>query len=329
MLNKLFKEIKLKLIEYKYLILLCAIIVLLFGIKLPYYIKIPGGLINTSDRIDTNLKIDITGSMNMAYVSEIKATIPTYIISKFNNNWDLVEIKNVVSKNETTEEKDYRNTMLLNEANSVAEIIAYKKAGKHINIENSKMNIIYIDNEAITNLKIKDEILKVDKIEVKNLDDIKKIINTHNINDIIEIETNNGIKTAKVIESNNSKVIGIMISNTYELNTDIKFTFNNKESGPSGGMIMSLSIYNYLTNDSLTRGRKIVGTGTINLNGEVGEIDGIKYKLMGAVKNKADIFLVPYENYDEAKQVKEKNKYDIIIYPVGTIDEAIEVLKKE
>ena len=34
------------------------------------------------------------------------------------------------------------------------------------------------------------------------------------------------------------------------------------------------------------------------------EIDGVKYKMLGAKKNKADVFLCPYENYEEAINVK-------------------------
>ena len=92
---------------------------------------------------------------------------------------------------------------------------------------------------------------------------------------------------------------------------------------------MTLTIYNYLTNDSLTNKRKIVGTGTIDINGTVGKIDGVKYKLISAANYKADIFLVPYDNYIEAMNIKNKYNYDIKIYPVKTIEEAIEYLKKE
>ena len=55
----------------------------------------------------------------------------------------------------------------------------------------------------------------------------------------------------------------------------------------------ALLIYDYLTEEDITKGRTIVGTGTIDENGNVGSIGGVKYKLKGAVKNKAEIFLVP------------------------------------
>ena len=103
-----------------------------------------------------------------------------------------------------------------------------------------------------------------------------------------------------------------------------------KESNSGGIIIVGMIVVIVgLIGFILTKNRKIVGTGTIENNGNIGKIDGIKYKLIGAVKNKADIFIVPYENYEEAIDVKNKYKYDINIYPVKTIDDAIKYLKKE
>ena len=89
---------------------------------------------------------------------------------------------------------------------------------------------------------------------------------------------------------------------------------------------MSLTVYNQLTETDITRGKKIVGTGTIDINGNVGEIGGVKYKLIGAVKNKADIFICPEENYEEAISVAKDKNYDIKIISAKTFDEALEKL---
>ena len=317
-----------KLKEYKHLGLLIILYLLFFIIKLPYNIELPGGILNIDSKIESDIKVKTSGTLNMAYVSEIRATIPTYLISKLNNNWDLIKIKDVTSSNETIEEANYRNTMLLKEANDIATIVAYEKAGKKIEIKNEKMYITSINPNAQTDLKIKDQILKIDNKKINNLEEIATIINNHNVNDTILVETDNGVKKSKIIEIDGKKVIGVLITCDYDFDNEIRFKFNDKESGPSGGMMMTLAIYNYLTNDSLTKNRKIVGTGTIDINGNIGEISGIKYKLKGAIKNKADIFIVSKENYDEAIKLKEKNKYNIKIVSVKTIDEAIKYLKE-
>ena len=91
---------------------------------------------------------------------------------------------------------------------------------------------------------------------------------------------------------------------------------------------MALSIYDNLVDDDLTRGDKIIGTGTIDVDGNIGEIGGVKYKLIGAVNNKAKIFLCPKDNYEEAITIARERKYDIIIKSVETFDEAVSYLKE-
>jgi PDZ domain-containing protein len=101
----------------------------------------------------------------------------------------------------------------------------------------------------------------------------------------------------------------------------------SNESGPSGGLMLALSIYNKLVSEDITRGLKIAGTGTIDVDGNVGEIGGVKYKLIGAVKNKAKVFLCPMGNLEEAKAVAENYKYDIIVIGVASFDQALNELR--
>ena len=126
------------------------------------------------------------------------------------------------------------------------------------------------------------------------------------------------------------KLLGIMIITNYEYDTgdDLDIAFKNGEGGASGGLILSLGIYSEITDIDILKGRNIAGTGTIDIEGNVGEIDGIKYKIAGAVKDKMDIILVSPANYEEAKQVIKENNYDIELVKVSTLQEAIEYLTK-
>ena len=67
-------------------------------------------------------------------------------------------------------------------------------------------------------------------------------------------------------------------------------------------------------------------TYTIDEDGNVGAIGGVKYKMLGAQKDGADIFFVPKENYDEAKKVYKKNNLSFELVMVETFDEAINYL---
>ena len=78
----------------------------------------------------------------------------------------------------------------------------------------------------------------------------------------------------------------------------------------------------------LQKGRKIAGTGTIDKDGNVGVIGGVKYKVMGANSGRADIFFVPEGNYEEAIKFKEEKGYSLNIVKVNTLTDAIEYLRR-
>ena len=64
------------------------------------------------------------------------------------------------------------------------------------------------------------------------------------------------------------------------------------------------------------------------MDGNVGEIAGVKYKIMGAVKNKADVFIVPADNYEEAKQIVNKYNYKIKLIEAKNFNQVLEDLEK-
>lgn len=319
--------------EYKFLIILIAIL-FLFTIKLPYYIDMPGGIINISDRITIDNKKNLDGTLNFAYVSETRATIPTYIIAKINKNWDIIKKEEIVMKNETVKEMEFRDEINLKESVSNALYVGFKESGEEYEVINNKIYATYIYEEAKTNIKVGDQIIKIDNQIIKDKNDLK-YVNSKNEGDQVTITVLNNKKeytrTATLIELEGKVIIGVGINETFDIksNHDIKINYNPRESGPSGGMMMSLTVYSYLTNIDLTNGKKIVGTGTIDKDGNVGSIGGVKYKLIGAVKNNADIFIVPNgKNYDEAIKIKQDKNYDIKIIGVSTLEETINELKQ-
>lgn len=308
------------------------VVYLVFNIKLPYYIDGPGGLININDRYQIENEYKSNGSINMTYVSEYRANIASFIIAKLNKNLDLYKKNEIIPSNESEKDSDIRGQIMLKEASDNAIIVAYQKANKECIIKNQKIIVTYIDSDANTDLKIGDEIISIDDIKVNSVEEAKNIISNHDINKKINfVIKNNNKEYKKYAYINEDKIVGILISYERELETNPKITvkYENNEYGPSGGLMTTLAIYNKLVPEDITKGYVISGTGTIDEYGVVGEIDGVKYKLKGAVKNKADVFFAPSgNNYKEAKKLKEKNNYKIDVVEVKNIDDALNYLKK-
>ncbi len=317
--------------EDKFYIIALAILILIFNIRLPFYVNAPGGTININNRIEYQDKKEYKGSLNMLYVTEYVSSIPFYLLSHIIPDWDLESIKeNQVSSTESVEEINKRNKILLENSINNATYVAYKSANKKIEITKTKYVVVAVTKE--NGLKIGDEILEVEGKKVSSLEMIKQTIEEKNVGDEINLKIKRNNKeqevVAKIEKDQNKKALGVMIVTNYNLKPEkeVKLKFKQSESGSSGGLMMSLSIYSAISDKDILKGRNIAGTGTIDMNGNVGEIGGIKYKIMGAVKNKMDVVLVPSANYEEAIKVKEAKNYKIKIVKVDTFMDAIDYL---
>lgn len=316
--------------NYKFIIVL-ILIVLFCTIRLPYYIMTTGGTINITDRVEMDgYQKEDKGSINMLYVSEYDATPFSYLLAKLRGE-EINSNKERQISNESVEEINKRNKIMRDNSLDIAVLVAYQEAGKNINIK-SKKNIV-MAKTTDNNFEVGDIILTVNDKVCDEVKDIKEIINNSEENDIIkfkvlrnemELEIEN-----KVVLEDNRKVIGVVIVTDYEYDLDpkIDIKFKNSESGSSGGLMLTLTIYNAVSSEDLIKGRNIAGTGTINTDGTVGEIDGIKYKIMGAAKNNMDIVFVPSSNYEDAINTKNKYNYDLEIIKVDTFNEVLEYLR--
>ncbi len=105
--------------------------------------------------------------------------------------------------------------------------------------------------------------------------------------------------------------------------------------GSSGSVMTALAIYNVISEEDITKGYKIVGTGSLNNDGTVTAIGGIKQKIYtAAIKGYGfDIFFVPEENYAEAleayNEIFENMEPTFVLKNVATFDEVLEFLDSQ
>lgn len=323
-LKNFFKE------NYKFILFITFLLVF-FYIPLPYYIMAPGGTINVTDRVEKEGYEVKDGSLNMLYVSEYDATPALLLFAKLRNEWDIEKNKERQISNESIDEIETRNKIMRDNSLDIAMLLAYKEAGKKIEITEKKNVVIATTKN--NGLKVGDIILTADGAEVEDINTVKNIISKKEVGefitfDILRNDTLTSVQSKIFIEEN-KKVIGTFIITEYEYDAEdeISIKFKDSESGSSGGMMLALTIYNAISDEDIIKGRNISGTGTIEPDGTIGEIDGVKYKIMGAVKDNMDLVLVSPSNYEEAIMIKDKYNYDIEIVEVSTLKEAIEYLK--
>ena len=308
-------------------ILILVIVGIIANYPLPYYIEAPGGTIDITNRIDIDGGYVSKGSLNLLYVTEYRGNVMTYLMGLVLPNFDIEKQEERQISNESAQDIYIRNRVMLENSIDNATILAYRHANKTVNI--TGYNNVILANYNDNDLKIGDNIISIDNVKVSNLIDIKNELDKKEANQTITIGIRRDNKEHSFkVKLDDEKKLGIIVQTDYEyeLDPEINIKFKTSESGSSGCIILALSIYNAITSEDITHGLKVAGTGTIDIEGNVGEIGGVKYKIMGAVRNKMDLVFVPAANYDEAMEVKKEHNYDIDIIKINTFEEALNYL---
>lgn len=95
--------------------------------------------------------------------------------------------------------------------------------------------------------------------------------------------------------------------------------------GPSAGLAMSLGIIDKLSNGQLTGGRVVAATGTIDQNGNVGDVGGVAEKTIAVERAGATVFFVPKV---ELKTAQAKASAQLHVYAVSNLDQVLRILQR-
>lgn len=154
-------------------------------------------------------------------------------------------------------------------------------------------------------LKVGDSILSVNNEALSDTADIRSILAKAVPGKSVSIQILRAGKPQEVTvlpvlsdEVTPAPVIGIYPGVHYAFPFAVKIQLQNV-GGPSAGQMFALGIIDKLTPGLLNGGAKVAGTGTIDGDGNIGAIGGIRQKLYGAKKAGAAWFLAPYSNCNE------------------------------
>ena len=118
-------------------------------------------------------------------------------------------------------------------------------------------------------------------------------------------------------------MVGILVSGTYDFPIDVDIALENV-GGPSAGLMFALGIVEKLSPADITQGKVFAGTGTIDAQGSVGPIGGIRHKMHGALNDGASWFFAPADNCpDLVGHIPD----GLQVIPVATLAEAMEALE--
>jgi PDZ domain-containing protein len=182
-------------------------------------------------------------------------------------------------------------------------------------------------------LEAGDVILSVDGTPVSNPDELRAAINKVSPGQTVLLGVQRtgqklDVKVTTSADPSDAKrpLIGIVPGTDYVLPFKIDIDLRDV-GGPSAGLMFALGIIDKLTPESLTNGKTIAGTGTIDADGSVGPIGGIQQKMVGAKRNGATVFFVPAGNCSDAKGAKPKGLQLVKVSKLSDAVHALETLR--
>ncbi|MCO7174604.1 SepM family pheromone-processing serine protease [Sporolactobacillus kofuensis] len=329
------------------LIILGIVLIALNFYQTPYFVQRPGKAESMHGMIKVKNAYPIDGAYRLVYIYLGQANIYQYLWAKFDGDkyTTLVKENQVKMPNEDEQDYNLRQENYMNSAQQTAAYVAYQAAGKKPKLLEKGVLIIGL-MKSMPNahaLKVGDLVIGMDNHRIATTTDMDRLIKKKNVGDTfpLTIVRKNQVKTVTVkvapfpkayAGSGRSRGIGIYQDNHVkaEVKPSVKFTIHNI-GGPSAGLMMTLDIYDQLTKENLSKGRDIAGTGTIELNGDVGPIGGISDKVVGASKSGADIFFAPYADheYQLAKKTANEIGTKMKIVPVKRFSDAVNYLMRE
>jgi PDZ domain-containing protein len=215
----------------------------------------------------------------------------------------------------------------------VAAAVALKQAGYEVTAtpRGALVEAVAIDAPAAAELDAGDVIVAARGRPIRTPEQLRRSFTGVRPGDDVALRVRDGGKvrsvTVRTVESPNEKgraIIGIRVAQAADIELPRKVDINlGRVGGPSAGLPFALDILQELGTD-VDRGRRVVATGEIALDGAIGPIGGVKQKTFGARKAGADVFLVPAgENAAEARRYAG----NLRIIPVTTFQQALSALR--
>ena len=325
-------------------------IVAAWPINLPYYALSPGPVNDVTDYISVDEPSATQGDLFFLTVSLQEVNVLEYVAAQLNPEVDLSPRENIRPAGTSQEQLRDQNLNLMEQSKQNAIYVALTELGYDVTFEGSGARVTAFTEVSAAEgvLEAGDLIIAVDGTAVEFLDDAMSLLGGRRPGDTVELTIDRPVddpdvaferhvveitlipyravnEDEEIIEDPDRGMVGVFLENG---ETEIVFPVDveidsQNIGGPSAGMMFSLEIMNQLTDDDLTGGNRIAGTGTIRQDGTVGAIGGIKQKVFGAIDAGAVYVLVPDGNYDEAIVAAGD---DITVVRVVTIDDALDFL---
>ncbi|GAA3870949.1 YlbL family protein [Streptomyces sedi] len=323
-------------------------------IQVPYAEMSPGPTVNTLGDHDGEPVLSVDGEET--YESSGHLNMTTVRVTGINYRMNLLEAvhgwladdravvphETLYPEDVSADQVEERNAEEFTQSQESAKVVALRALGYDVP-EQTVVAAVVEDSPAQDALHAGDAIIAVDGTEVTEPGQVAELVTRHEPGEDVVFsvvpaeqaqeamngggelpeETSEVTVTTGEAPDDQRAIVGIQAGLAFSLpfEVDIKLA---DVGGPSAGLMFALGLMDRLTEEDLTGGEFVAGTGTIDDQGVVGPIGGISMKIIAAREAGAEYFLTPSENCATAA---EHVPDGLTLVEVDTLDDALAALE--
>mgnify|MGYP001479433024 FL=1 len=309
-------------------------------IQTEYYFMSPGPPYQWDIDYGEIENYEFDGSLYQLTVRRDEANVLIYFWSLINDSYDLYPREVILPDGVTPKELSEISIQNMRTSENVAIAVALKNVGYEISSKGDGVAVVGIldDSPVKDKLKKGDLLNSINNKDISSATEFISTLRTYSIGETVSIgllrEIDGNKKTLTIettliehVEYEGEPMVGFLATTVNE-RFDFPFEIDIKTGnvgGPSAGLMMALNVYNNLIPEDLTNSMIVAGTGTIEIDGSVGPVGGIKQKVIAAKKAGAELILVPVANFDEAKIFETE---ETAVVAVDSFSEALSVISQ-
>jgi PDZ domain-containing protein len=309
-----------------------------FNLSLPYYALAPGSAREVAPLIDAKqTKVYPPDGAVLLTTISLQQVHPFEALTGWlRTDVDVLPAEQI--RPPETSDQEYRqfNFQVMDESKQNAIVVALRRLGYEVREkgEGALVEKVLSQFPAQGRLRPGDVITSIDGQPVALVTDATAIISSHKPDDVLTIKVTQPdgteprevqVPVAADPEQGGKTVLGVFLR-SFKRDFDLPFAVDIRSDnigGPSAGLAFTLGVIDKLTPGELTGGQKVAVTGTIELDGRVGDVGGVAQKTSAVKASGAKVFLVPAGEYEIAKA---RAGRDLTVIKVTTLQDALDAL---
>lgn len=311
-------------------------------LPVPYLVASPGLALNTLGddgdgesiiQVEGRESYEHKGSLSMVTVQYAggpgsRVDLITALSAWFSPRDAVLPEEAVFPPGQDLEDISEEQSLQMDDSQSKAVAAALTQLGTDYSVQ-SVVAKVEKDLPAHGKLKAGDVITGVDGADVERTSEAVKRVADREPGDpvTLAVERDGEPKKVEITTAESDEgtaVVGVLLSDEMDFPFDVDISVG-EIGGPSAGMMFALGVMDHLSEDGLTGGHDIAGTGTIEPDGTVGGVSGVEQKMVSAQREGAEYFFVASESCSLTFDSAATGEIEVV--RVDELDDAVQALK--